>query len=129
MTLDSIIPMITQVLKCPYFQILSTLWLTYSYVIFKGGHVSDDLAGIEQYDGTLMYPNDEGKKDDKGNIIGWAKGDITLEQAWNMQIGLMNWLRPIALREAGVDVDFVTEKERKFQATLPLEFRIRKPNG
>ena len=53
----------------PHLIILFTLWLTYSYVIARGGFVSDDLQGIEQYDGTLMYPRDDGKLDDKGKVI------------------------------------------------------------
>ena len=76
MTLDSITQMIVQVVRCPYFQILGTLWLTYSYLLFKGGHVSDDIAGIEQYDGTLMYPDDKGVKVRKvsyGTLSKWVR--------------------------------------------------------
>ena len=73
MILDSSIALLTQVLKCPYFQILSTLWITYSYLIFRGGHVSDDLQGIAAYDGTLMYPveDKDGKPtlDKEGKVI------------------------------------------------------------
>lgn len=53
----------------PYIYILSVLWITYSYLLIKGGFVSDDLAGIEQYDGTLLYPNDEGKTNEKKEVI------------------------------------------------------------
>jgi len=53
----------------PYLLILITLFLTYSYVIIRGGFVSDDLQGIEQYDGTLMYPSDDGKVDEKGQPV------------------------------------------------------------
>lgn len=45
------------------------MWGTYSYVILYGGHVSDDLQGIEQFDGTLLYPREDGKLDDKGQVI------------------------------------------------------------
>lgn len=57
----------------PHLIILLTLWITYSYVLFKGGFVSDDIQGIEQYDGTLKYPVDDkdgnSKKDANGNVI------------------------------------------------------------
>ena len=66
---DAISNLLHQVANYPYLIILGTLWLTYSYVIFKGGFVSDDLQGIEAYDGTLMYANEEGRKDDKGQVI------------------------------------------------------------
>src|SRR3990167_709496 len=69
MNLELISNLITQVSNYPYLIILATLWTTYAYVIFKSGFCSDDLAGIEQYDGTLMYPRDDGKKDDKGQVI------------------------------------------------------------
>ena len=53
--------------------ILSTLWLTYSYIVLKAGFVSDDLMGIEQYDGSLKYPveleNGDVKRDQKGEIV------------------------------------------------------------
>lgn len=42
----------------PYLIISFTLWFTYLYIVLRGGFVSDDLAGIEGYDGTLMYPVD-----------------------------------------------------------------------
>ena len=62
-----------QVMKCPYFLILSTLWLTYSHIIVKGGLVSDDLDGIERYDGTLLYPvelpDGNVEKDAQGQVI------------------------------------------------------------
>ena len=69
MGLENFPHLIEEVQNYPYLIILSTLWLTYSYIIFRGGFVSDDIAGIEQYDGTLMYHNDEGKKDEKGQVI------------------------------------------------------------
>lgn len=56
-----------------YLLILGTLWLTYSYVIFRGGFVSDDLQGIDQYDGTLQYPvelpDGSTEKDSKGEVV------------------------------------------------------------
>lgn len=67
--LDSITYLVAQVLDYPYLIILSTILITYAYAIFRGGFVSDDLQGIEQYDGTLMYPRDDGKLDDKGHVI------------------------------------------------------------
>src|SRR3990167_4343474 len=73
MSLDSITHLIVQVSQCPYAQILGTLWITYSYLLFKGGHVSDDLQGIQAYDGTLMYPveDKDGKtsNDKDGKVI------------------------------------------------------------
>lgn len=73
MLLDAINQLLLRVVEYPYLLILATLWLTYSYVIFKGGHVSDDLQGIEQYDGTLMYPVEDKdgntKNDEKGQVI------------------------------------------------------------
>lgn len=40
----------------PYLIILGVLWTTYSYVVFHSGFVSDDIQGIQGYDGTLLYP-------------------------------------------------------------------------
>lgn len=60
-------------LEYPIAIILFVLWGTYSYVILYGGHVSDDLQGIEAYDGSLNYPveDSEGKtkNDEKGQVI------------------------------------------------------------
>ena len=57
----------------PHLLILSTLWATYSYVIFRGGFVSDDLMGIDQYDGTLQYPvelpDGSVEKDKDGKVV------------------------------------------------------------
>lgn len=58
MTLSTIFQPEVVSMYYPYLLILITLWLTYSYIILRGGFVSDDLQGIEQYDGTLMYPPD-----------------------------------------------------------------------
>lgn len=63
-------------LQYPLPVILSTLLLTYSYVIFRGGACSDDIQGIEQYDGTLMYPDETGKKVRKicyGTLSKWVR--------------------------------------------------------
>lgn len=57
------------------------------------------------------------------DIVGWSK--CSFEDAWNMPVGLSNWYRVIAIREAGTDVDFVTERERKFQEKLPKDFRFK----
>src|SRR3990167_2092411 len=73
MTIEPISSLLAQWSNYPYFLILSAVFLTYVYVIFKGGFVSDDLQGIEQYDGTLMYPveDKDGKttNDSKGQVI------------------------------------------------------------
>ena len=57
----------------PHLTILGTLWITYSYVIAKSGFCSDDLMGIEQYDGTLQYPVEDAdgktKNDANGKVI------------------------------------------------------------
>jgi len=76
MGLDSINQLIVQVLDCPHALLLATLWLTYSYLVFRGGHCSDDIAGIENYDGTLMYPDDKGVKVRKvsyGTLSKWVR--------------------------------------------------------
>lgn len=69
MTLSTIIQPEVVSMFYPYLIILFTVFLTYSYVIFKGGFVSDDLQGIQNFDGTLIYPRDDEKKDDKGQVI------------------------------------------------------------
>lgn len=69
MPIDAISNLLHQATNYPYLLILATLWLTYSYVMVRGGHCSDDIQGIEHYDGTLMYPREDGKKDDKGQVI------------------------------------------------------------
>ena len=48
---------------------------------------------------------------------------ISEERAWNMPIGLANWYRAQALALGGVDVDFVDNKEKRFQESLPPEYR------
>ena len=57
----------------PYLIVLGTLWITYSYVILRAGFVSDDIQGIEQYDGTLLYPAEQPDgsvlKDTSGQVI------------------------------------------------------------
>ena len=73
MPLESISTLLAQLVNYPHLVILLLLWLTYSYVIAKGGFVSDDLQGIEQYDGTLQYPveDKDGKttNDANGKVI------------------------------------------------------------
>ena len=58
MLLESLNTLIAQVDKYPHLIILISVLLTYGYVIFKSGYVSDDHDGIENYDGTLMYPDE-----------------------------------------------------------------------
>ncbi len=57
----------------PYLCISVTILVTYSYVIVKGGFCSDDLSGIEQYDGTLQYPvelpNGDVERDASGKVV------------------------------------------------------------
>ena len=50
--------MIPNIPYLPYIEITLLVFITYSYAILKGGACSDDIQGIEQYDGTLMYPED-----------------------------------------------------------------------
>lgn len=69
MSIELISNLFRETLNYPHLVILSTLWISYSYIIAYGGFVSDDLQGIEQYDGTLIYPREDGKKDDKGQVI------------------------------------------------------------
>ena len=38
----------------PYLALTISCWITYCYVIFRGGFVSDDLMGIAEYDGKLQ---------------------------------------------------------------------------
>ena len=78
MPIDAIFSMFHQWVSHPYFLILLTLWLTYSYILVKGGFCSDDIQGIEQYDGTLMYPDEAnpGKKVRKvsyGTLSKWVR--------------------------------------------------------
>jgi len=58
MLLNAISQLQVQVANYPQAILLVTLWITYGYVVLKGGHCSDDIMGIEHYDGTLMYPED-----------------------------------------------------------------------
>ena len=53
----------------PYLIIISTVFITYTYVILYGGACSDDIQGIQQFDGSLIYPRDDGKLDSKGQVI------------------------------------------------------------
>lgn len=73
MSLDITSSLIGQILNHPQLIILATIWLTYSYVMLKGGFVSDDLSGIEQYDGTLLYPvelpNGDVERDAQGQVV------------------------------------------------------------
>ena len=72
----------------PYLIILSTVFISYAYVIFKGGFVSDDLQGIQQYDGTLMYP----VEDKDGKTTNDAKGQVI--KARKIMYGtLSKWVR------------------------------------
>ena len=76
MLLTAMTQLQVQVANYPQAILLVTLWLTYSYVILKGGFVSDDLQGIEQYDGTLMYPDEKGNKVRKicyGTLSKWVR--------------------------------------------------------
>ncbi len=70
------LPVATEYLRtAPFPQLLITFFilLTYAYVIFRGGYVSDDISGIEQYDGTLLYqvelPNGDVEKDASGKVV------------------------------------------------------------
>ena len=38
----------------PQFYLSITVWLTYGYIVWRGGFVSDDLMGIAEYDGKLQ---------------------------------------------------------------------------
>ncbi len=68
-----ILNQLTQLKNYPTLLITLTLWLTYSYIVLRGGFVSDDIPGIEQFDGTLQYAieDDKGqaKKDSNGNVL------------------------------------------------------------
>jgi len=72
MTLESIPTLLAQVSNYPYLLILLTILLTYAYVVIRGGFVSDDLQGIQGYDGTLMYPDDT---QDAGGKSGLQPGE------------------------------------------------------
>lgn len=64
----------------PYIEIILLVFITYSYVILFGGACSDDVAGIEQYDGTLMYPDEKGVKVRKvsyGTLSKWVRHKLT----------------------------------------------------
>lgn len=56
----------------PYLIIVFTVFLTYAYAILKAGFCSDDLAGIQQYDGTLMYPIEDADGNTKNGPDGQA---------------------------------------------------------
>jgi len=70
---ETLVSTLHQVSTHPYSLILLTTWLTYSYVVTKSGFCSDDLQGIQQYDGTLLYPvelpNGDVEKDAKGQVV------------------------------------------------------------
>lgn len=61
--------MIPDIPYLPYIVITLLVFITYSYAILYGGACSDDIQGIQEYDGTLMYPREDGKKDEKGQVI------------------------------------------------------------
>lgn len=55
-----------------------------------------------------------------GDLIAWTQWDD--KKIWNLPIGYANWLRTMAIRDKGADIDFVTEKEREFRKDLPKEY-------
>jgi len=58
-----------------------------------------------------------------GELIAWG---VLERDAWEMPIGRANVYRIMAMRSSGLDVDIVTEEEKKFQEQVPPQFRIAK---
>lgn len=86
--IEPITNFLAQSVNCPHILILSTVFITYGYVLFKGGHVSDDHQGIEQYDGTLIYP----VEDKDGNTKNGPDGKVI--KARKISYGtLSKWVR------------------------------------
>lgn len=88
-----------EVLK-PYLShlILSTIvWVTYCYVVKSGGHVSDDLMGICEYDGILQTKTSEtwrSTPQDKRAPEDPTKTWSTLRRLFNSEYGMISrWVR------------------------------------
>jgi hypothetical protein len=56
------------------------------------------------------------------DLINFTKWDD--KKIWNLPVGYANWLRAFALRFAGADISFVTDKEQEWREQLPEEFRV-----
>jgi len=86
--LEHILELIHKVTSSPYLDyiILSAIvWIAYGYVIKHGGFVSDDLSGIQGFDGILQTTNDADKnlptskkilKSEYGMISRWLRYTI-----------------------------------------------------
>ena len=55
------------------------------------------------------------------DLLAWTHWDD--KKIWDLPLGYANWLRTMAIRDKGADIDFVTEKEREFRKTLPEEYK------
>lgn len=94
------------------------------FLEYAGDYLQKPEYCIIPPEGNRKTSTSRGQPPEEWSIIGdLISFGIDERRAWEMPIGAANCYQLLYFKKAGVDIDVMTEAERRFQATLPPEFR------